>query len=234
MCLVTGFQTKQQALQFEWAVKHVPPRNAGGVANRLKKLCTTLSKAHWTSKAPPAHTVPLRLEWCIPRPADTMPMPEYITEAHTAHTAHTAPHMRVYVRLGEDTSPPTAAVITYADAHASHPVPVDAQTTSCDSISTLALPVQLYLSFSDEEMMTIAVMNTERELTAVMQRLSMMRTHLLPPNDILHAVFSRTPQRGLTTPTQWLHTIEGLGTRTPLGREGPKVYVIDTIDTINN
>jgi len=138
--------------------------------------------------------------------------------------------MRVYVRLGEDTSPPTAAVITYTDAHASHPVPVDAQTTSCDSISTLALPVQLYLSFSDEEMMTIAVMNTERELTAVMQRLSMMRTRLLPPNDILHAVFNGTPQRGLTTPTQWLHTIEGLGTRTPLGREGPKVYVIDTVD----
>ena len=28
--LISGFQDKIQAMQFEWAVKHVPPRNAGG------------------------------------------------------------------------------------------------------------------------------------------------------------------------------------------------------------
>jgi predicted GIY-YIG superfamily endonuclease len=61
--LVHGFQTKQQALQFEWAVKHVAPRNAGGLQARLEKLYKVLSSAHWTSKAPAAATVPLKLEW---------------------------------------------------------------------------------------------------------------------------------------------------------------------------
>ena len=43
-CLIEGFQTKNQALQFEWAVKHVPPRNSGGIIQRLKKLYTVLNK----------------------------------------------------------------------------------------------------------------------------------------------------------------------------------------------
>ena len=61
--LVHGFQTKQQALQFEWAVKHVAPRNAGGLQARLEKLYKVLSATQWTSKAPAAATVPLKLEW---------------------------------------------------------------------------------------------------------------------------------------------------------------------------
>ncbi len=138
--------------------------------------------------------------------------------------------MRAYVRVGDETEPEMPAVITYMGARIPRPIPVEPRTASRDIISTLALPAQLCLSFSDEEMITIAIMNTERELAAVMQRLSVMRTHLLPPNDTLQAVFNRTPEGDLTTPTQWLHTIEGLGTRTPLGRKGPKVYVIDTID----
>ncbi len=63
VCLVHGFQTKIQALQFEWAVKHVPPRDAGGLMNRIKKLYIILNKKNWTSKSPPAETVPLEIEW---------------------------------------------------------------------------------------------------------------------------------------------------------------------------
>jgi predicted GIY-YIG superfamily endonuclease len=69
VCLVHGFQTKIQALQFEWASKHVPPRDAGGVINRLKKLFILFNKERWTSKSPESSTVPLILEWKIARPA---------------------------------------------------------------------------------------------------------------------------------------------------------------------
>ncbi len=57
--LVSGFQTKIQALQFEWAVKHVPPRDRGGLSARLIKLQTVLARQHWTKAAPLAETVSL-------------------------------------------------------------------------------------------------------------------------------------------------------------------------------
>ena len=83
VCLVHGFQTKNQALQFEWAVKHVPPRDAGGLPNRLKKLFVVLNKPHWTSKAPAAAGIPLVLEWLSARPAGevaSLSLPPYIQE----------------------------------------------------------------------------------------------------------------------------------------------------------
>ena len=82
VCLVHGFQTKIQALQFEWAVKHVPPRDSGGLINRLKKLYVILNKIHWTSKSPDAKTVPLQLEWKITKPLcfKEQIVPAYITE----------------------------------------------------------------------------------------------------------------------------------------------------------
>ena len=82
-CLVHGFQTKNQALQFEWAVKHVPPRNSGGLLARLIKLYTVLNKPHWTSKAPAASTVPLQLEWKITKLAalQTQTLPTYVSES---------------------------------------------------------------------------------------------------------------------------------------------------------
>jgi predicted GIY-YIG superfamily endonuclease len=82
ICLVHGFQTKIQALQFEWAVKHVPPRDAGGLENRLKKLFILFNKTHWTSKSPLAATVPLVLEWKITIPVETKAytLPPYITQ----------------------------------------------------------------------------------------------------------------------------------------------------------
>ena len=81
VCLVHGFQTKIQALQFEWAVKHVPPRDSGGLNNRLKKLYTVLNKSNWTSKSPDASAIPLEVEWKIAKPVflNTIPLPAYIS-----------------------------------------------------------------------------------------------------------------------------------------------------------
>ena len=84
ICLVHGFQTKIQSMQFEWAVKHVPPRDAGGVVNRLKKLNTVLNKSHWTSKSPEASAIQLVLEWKIEQPASFkelgLSLPSYVQE----------------------------------------------------------------------------------------------------------------------------------------------------------
>jgi|TARA_X000000368_G_scaffold396643_1_gene365097 predicted GIY-YIG superfamily endonuclease len=63
ICLIHGFPTKIESMQFEWALKHIKPRNAGGIVNRIKKLNTLLNKTKWTSKAPYAATCPLTLEW---------------------------------------------------------------------------------------------------------------------------------------------------------------------------
>ena len=87
VCIISGFQTKIQALQFEWASKHVPPRDAGGLINRVKKLYILLNKSRWTSKSPEANTVPLILEWkmsvsCLDRtiPSHIVDIPYNITE----------------------------------------------------------------------------------------------------------------------------------------------------------
>ena len=81
ICLIHGFPTKIESMQFEWALKHIPPRNAGGIVNRIKKLKTLFYKTKWTSKAPYAATCPLVLEWIDRkyRPAD-YELPKYITE----------------------------------------------------------------------------------------------------------------------------------------------------------
>ena len=63
ICVIHGFPTKIESMQFEWALKHVPPRNAGGMKNRIKKLLILLYKEKWTSKAPLSETMPLTIEW---------------------------------------------------------------------------------------------------------------------------------------------------------------------------
>ena len=63
VCLIKGFPTKQNSLQFEWAVKHVAPRNVGGLASRLHKMNIVMNKERWTSKSPLACDVPLEIEW---------------------------------------------------------------------------------------------------------------------------------------------------------------------------
>jgi len=79
ICLVHGFQTKIQAMQFEWAVKHQPPRDAGGIINRVKKLYQTLNKPQWTSKSPSADSIPLTLEWKMCVDCEDTNVPDYIT-----------------------------------------------------------------------------------------------------------------------------------------------------------
>ena len=80
VCLVHGFQTKIQALQFEWASKHVPPRDAGGLINRVKKLYTLLTKAQWTSKSPLANMIPLSIKWKMSVECKDRTVPSYIKD----------------------------------------------------------------------------------------------------------------------------------------------------------
>lgn len=63
VCIVSGFQTKIQAMQFEWAVKHQPPRNVGGIESRLKKMNDVIKKERWTSKSPLSADIPLKIEY---------------------------------------------------------------------------------------------------------------------------------------------------------------------------
>lgn len=79
MCLVSGFE-KIQALQFEWAVKHCPPRVAGGPVNRLNKMINVLNKDKWTSKSPDASIVPLTLTWLESHNIEEYTLPDYVNE----------------------------------------------------------------------------------------------------------------------------------------------------------
>jgi len=63
ICIIRGFPTKIESLQFEWALKNVPPKKAGGIKNRIKKLEILLNKERWTSRAPLSETMPLTIEW---------------------------------------------------------------------------------------------------------------------------------------------------------------------------
>lgn len=81
VCLVKGFRTKIEALQFEWAYKHVAPRNAGGLINRVKKLYKLCSREKWTSNAPLATEVPLTIHWLQPKIlVEHEPLPLHIQE----------------------------------------------------------------------------------------------------------------------------------------------------------
>ena len=83
VCLIHGFQTKTQALQFEWASKHVSPRDAGGLVNRIKKLYILLNKERWTSKSPEAKTVSLIIEWKKEVECKDRTVPDYIMDTYT-------------------------------------------------------------------------------------------------------------------------------------------------------
>ena len=81
ICLIGGFQDKIQSMQFEWAVKHFPPRDAGGVENRIKKMLMVCNKERWTSKAPLAKDVPLTIYWKS-NVETSIALPEYIKEIY--------------------------------------------------------------------------------------------------------------------------------------------------------
>jgi len=78
-CLVHGFRTKIESMQFEWAVKHVAPRNVGGIESRIKKLFAVFNKDKWTSKSPDACEVPLTLEWIQHEHKQEHDVPVYVT-----------------------------------------------------------------------------------------------------------------------------------------------------------
>ena len=85
VCLIEGFRTKIEALQFEWAVKHIPPRDAGGIKNRIRKLFTLFGKEQWTSNSPQANEVPLTIRWCVDEKTrktliPDIPLPGYVSE----------------------------------------------------------------------------------------------------------------------------------------------------------
>jgi|TARA_B110000285_G_scaffold34102_1_gene36128 predicted GIY-YIG superfamily endonuclease len=83
ICLVSGFHNKIEAMQFEWAVKHAPPRNVGGIQSRIKKLYSIFHKEKWTTKSPLSCDVPLKLNWKdVPTAIDGngLVVPNYITE----------------------------------------------------------------------------------------------------------------------------------------------------------
>ena len=81
ICLVKGFTDKIQAMQFEWAVKHVAPRDAGGIESRIRKLYVVFNKEHWTSKSPMAREVPLEIHWYDkPESMPTETLPDYVSE----------------------------------------------------------------------------------------------------------------------------------------------------------
>jgi predicted GIY-YIG superfamily endonuclease len=85
ICLVKGFETKIQTLQFEWAVKHVKNKQSccvgnGGIVNRLKKLIFTLNEEHWTKKSPVSSSVPLTIEWIKRIDFGEYSLPSYVNE----------------------------------------------------------------------------------------------------------------------------------------------------------
>jgi predicted GIY-YIG superfamily endonuclease len=80
ICIISGFHTKIQALQFEWAVKHVKPINKGGIINRLRKLINVLNRNKWTSKSPNASEINLIMDWHMNIDFGDYQIPSYIAE----------------------------------------------------------------------------------------------------------------------------------------------------------
>ena len=71
---VHGFQTKQQVLQFEWAVKHSKSKKGkSAVEKRLSQLADVTNRERWTSNSPLSSKVPLKIRYHmmdLPRRSD--------------------------------------------------------------------------------------------------------------------------------------------------------------------
>lgn len=78
LCIVRGFHSKIESMQFEWAVKHAPPRGVGGVNSRIQKLYHVCCQEKWTNNSPLAKDVPLTIYWYIPIPTNHVLLPDYI------------------------------------------------------------------------------------------------------------------------------------------------------------
>lgn len=64
-CLVSGFRTWREALQFEWALKRACRRTRTD-SQRVDALNGLLRREQWTSNAPPACDVPLTVRHYSP------------------------------------------------------------------------------------------------------------------------------------------------------------------------
>ena len=64
-CIISGFRTRQESLQFEYAWRrvhrHHPPRPSYNVDGRLKSLNVLMAKERWSRNAPPAKDVSLSI-----------------------------------------------------------------------------------------------------------------------------------------------------------------------------
>ena len=80
ICIINGFQTKIESMQFEWALKHMPPRNAGGMTNRIK-LIQLFHKRKMDNKITTSKNIILTLHWRDKsyRP-ENIQLPDYIKE----------------------------------------------------------------------------------------------------------------------------------------------------------
>ena len=58
VCIVSGFRTWREALQFEWAFNN-HSRRCRSVEGRLSALDLLMRRDRWTSNAPPSSEVPL-------------------------------------------------------------------------------------------------------------------------------------------------------------------------------
>ena len=61
-CVISGFRTWQEALQYEWAFKYYS-RRCRGIAARRTALEQLNARERWTSNSPLAREVPLALEY---------------------------------------------------------------------------------------------------------------------------------------------------------------------------
>ena len=61
-CVIQGFQTWNQALKFEWAIKYYS-RRCRSIKSREESLQTLLNKERWTSTSPLSSEVPLTLQY---------------------------------------------------------------------------------------------------------------------------------------------------------------------------
>lgn len=91
VCTVTGFRSKVEALQFEWALHHatrVARRSFGsGLAGRWRKLQFVCSRPRWTAPAPPAADVPLRIHVVgVDHALDVSTLPPHISVFSTTGT----------------------------------------------------------------------------------------------------------------------------------------------------
>jgi predicted GIY-YIG superfamily endonuclease len=100
-CIVSGFRTWQEALQFEWAFKY-HSRRCRGVESRALALTALMERERWTANAPLASDVPLRVEYdpCASEPPAAEAPAVPLAEAPAAAPPAAAPPAKARGRGG--------------------------------------------------------------------------------------------------------------------------------------